>query len=51
MIHRSCSFVSGIERQQLEDYVRELEVAVFSFDESATMTPKALMWWIWLSGH
>ena len=34
MIHLSCSFVSSIGRQQLEDYVRELEVAVFSFDES-----------------
>ena len=34
MIHLSCSFVSSIGRQQLEDYVRELEVAVFSFDEA-----------------
>ena len=33
MIHLACSFVSSIGRQQLEDYVRELEVAVFSFDE------------------
>ena len=34
MLHLSCSFVSSIWRQQLEDYVRELEVAVFSCDES-----------------
>src|SRR5262245_28140376 len=34
MIHVRCSFVSSIGRQQPEDYVRELEVAVFSFDES-----------------
>ena len=34
MIRLSCSFVSSIGRQQLEDYLRELEVAVFSFDES-----------------
>ena len=34
MIHLACSFVASIRREQLEDYVRELEVAVFSFDES-----------------
>ena len=34
MICLSCSFVSSIGRHQLEDYVRELEVAVFSYDES-----------------
>lgn len=34
MIHLACSFVSSIGRQQLEDYVRELEIAVFSLDES-----------------
>ena len=34
MIHLSCSFVASIGRYQLEDYVRELEVAVFSFDAS-----------------
>jgi hypothetical protein len=34
MIHLSFSFVTSVGRQQLEDYVRELEVAVFSFDES-----------------
>lgn len=34
MIHLACSFVTSIKRQQLEDYLRELEVAVFSFDES-----------------
>ena len=34
MICLSCSFVSSIGRHQLEDYVRELEVAVFSFDAS-----------------
>ena len=34
MIRLSCSFVSSIGRHQLEDYVRELEVAVFLFDES-----------------
>jgi hypothetical protein len=33
MIRLACSFDSGIGRFQLEDYVRELEVAVFSFDE------------------
>jgi hypothetical protein len=33
MIRLSCSFDSSIGRFQLEDYVRELEVAVFSFDE------------------
>ena len=32
MIRLSCSFVSSIGRFQLEDYVRELEVAVFSCD-------------------
>ena len=34
MIRLSCSFVSSIGRHQLEDYVRELEIAVFSYDES-----------------
>jgi len=34
MIQLSCSFVSSIGRQQLEDYVRELEIVVFSFDEA-----------------
>jgi hypothetical protein len=33
MIRLSCSFDSTIGRFHLEDYVRELEVAVFSFDE------------------
>ena len=33
MIRLSCSFVASIGRFQLEDYVRELEVAVFSFDD------------------
>ena len=33
MICLSCSFVSSIGRFQFEDYIRELEVAVFSFDE------------------
>ena len=34
MIRLSCSFVSSIGRHQLEDYVRELEIAVFSYDQS-----------------
>jgi hypothetical protein len=34
MIRLSCSFDSTIGRFRLEDYVRELEVAVFSFDDS-----------------
>jgi hypothetical protein len=33
MIRLSCSFDSSIGRFQFEDYIRELEVAVFSFDE------------------
>ena len=33
MIHLSCSFDACIGRFELEDYVRELEVAVISFDE------------------
>lgn len=33
MIRLSCSFVTGIGRHQLEDYVRELQVTVFSFDD------------------
>jgi hypothetical protein len=33
MIRLSCSFDSSIGRFELEDYVRELEVVVFSFDE------------------
>jgi hypothetical protein len=34
MIRLSCSFAASIGRHQLEDYVRELEVGVFGFDES-----------------
>jgi hypothetical protein len=34
MIRLACSFVASIGRHQLEDYVRELEVDVFAFDES-----------------
>ena len=34
MIRLSCSFDSSIGRFELEDYVRELEVDVFSFDEN-----------------
>ena len=34
MIRLSCSFDSGIGRHQPEDYVRELEIAVFSYDQS-----------------
>ena len=33
MIRVSCSFDSSIGRFQLEDYVRELDVAVFAFDD------------------
>ena len=33
MIRVSCSFHSSIGRFQLEDYVRELDVAVFAFDD------------------
>jgi hypothetical protein len=33
MIHLSCTFESSIGRHQLEDYVRELEITVLSFDE------------------
>ena len=33
MIRFPCSFDSSIGRFRLEDYVRELEVAVFSFDD------------------
>jgi hypothetical protein len=33
MVRLSCSFDSSIGRFQLEDYVRELEITVFSFDE------------------
>ena len=43
MIHLSCSFVSSMGRQQLEDYVRELEVAVFSFDESGHVESQQLI--------
>jgi len=32
MIRLSCIFESSIGRHQLEDYVRELEITVFSFD-------------------
>ena len=34
MIRLACCFVASIGRHQLEDYVRELEVDVLSFDES-----------------
>jgi hypothetical protein len=34
MIRLACSFVASIGRHQLEDYIRELEVDVFAFDES-----------------
>ncbi len=33
MIRLSCSFDSSIGRFQLEDYVRELDVTVFAFDD------------------
>jgi hypothetical protein len=33
MVRLSCSFDSSIGRHQLEDYVRELEITVYSFDE------------------
>ena len=34
MLRLSCTFDSSLGRFQLEDYVRELEVIVFSFDEN-----------------
>jgi len=35
MIRLCCSFVASIGRHELEDYFRELEVAVFSFDDAS----------------